>query len=138
MRVPQRVDYALRVLVLLAGEASDTYVAAGDLARTLVLPQRFVEQQVTALARAGIVKSRRGASGGCSLGVPASAVSVRDVVLAIQGDVLDVPRQTGQATAEVWQQAALTLDEYLGSVTLEQLVERQRDIDASSAPVYYI
>lgn len=138
MRVPQRVDYALRVLTLLASESPGTYVAAGDLAQRLLLPRRFVEQQVTALARAGIVGSRRGASGGCSLALPAREVTVRDVVLAIQGDVLDVPRQKGQATAEVWQRASVVLDEYLGQVTLEDIAQRQKELDAQSAPMYYI
>lgn len=138
MRVPQRVDYALRVLTLLAAEPADTYVAAGELAARLVLPKRFVEQQVTALVRAGVVRSRRGASGGCALALEPSEISVRDVVLAIQGDVLDVPRQRGQATAEVWQRAALVLDNFLGEVTLDDIASRQREIDAQSAPMYYI
>jgi Rrf2 family protein len=138
MRVPQRVDYALRVLALLAVEPPDTYVAAGELASRLVLPKRFVEQQVTVLARAGIVRSRRGATGGCALALEPSQVTVRDVVLAIQGDVLDVPRQRGQATAEVWRQAAVVLDDFLGEVTLADIASRQREIDAQSAPMYYI
>jgi Rrf2 family protein len=138
MRVPQRVDYALRVLTLLASGPPDTYVPAGELARRLLLPQRFVEQQVTSLSRAGIVKSRRGASGGCALALPAARLTVRDVVLAIQGDVLDVPRQRGQATAEIWLQAAHVLDEYLGEVTLEQIAARQRALDAIRAPMYFI
>jgi Rrf2 family protein len=138
MRVPQRVDYALRALTLLAVEPPDTYVAAGEFASRLVLPKRFVEQQVTALVRAGVVRSRRGASGGCALALEPSEISVRDVVLAIQGDVLDVPRQRDQATAEVWQRAALVLDSFLGEVTLADIASRQREIDAQSAPMYYI
>jgi Rrf2 family protein len=138
MRVPQRVDYALRVLALLAVEPPDTYVAAGELASRLVLPKRFVEQQVTVLARVGIVRSRRGASGGCALALEPSQITVRDVVLAIQGDVLDVPRQRDQATAEVWRRAAMVLDEFLGEVTLADIASRQREIDAQSAPMYYI
>ena len=92
MRIPQRLDYALRALVLLALQPEGEYIAAGDLAEHLGMPRRFVEQQVTVLARAGIVECRRGASGGCTLARAASAVTVLDVVEAVQGDVLDVPQ----------------------------------------------
>lgn len=138
MRVSQRLDYALKALVLLAEQPDGSWVAAGDLAERLSLPRRFVEQQVTALARAGIVTCRRGASGGCALARSADDLSVRDVVLALQGDVLDVPHQPGSATAELWQEASDALERFLGEATLSTLAERQRQLDAESVPMYYI
>ena len=66
MRVPQRLDYALRALVLLALQPEGEYIAAGDLADHLGLPRRFVEQQVTALvarrASCGAGAGRRAAA----------------------------------------------------------------------------
>ena len=55
MRVSKRLDYTVRGLTALARHAPGTHVAAGDIADALGLPRRFVEQQFTALARAGIV-----------------------------------------------------------------------------------
>ncbi len=138
MRVSQRLDYALRALVLLAMQPDGEHVAAGDLADRLGLPRRFVEQQVTALARAGVVECRRGAAGGCALARPAEQISVGDVVLALDGEVLDVPRQSTSAAAEVWQRAALELETFLAGVDLATVAVRQRELDASSAPMYYI
>lgn len=138
MRVSQRLDYALRALVLLAMQRDGEYVAAGDLADRLGLPRRFVEQQVTALARAGVVECRRGAAGGCALARPAEQISVGDVVVALDGEVLDVPRQSSSAAAEVWQGAALELEAFLAGVDLATVALRQRELDASSAPMYYI
>ena len=68
MRVSQRLDYAVRLLVLLAAQPPGEHVVVGDLAERIGLPRRFAEQQVSVLARAGIVRCRRGASGGCTLG----------------------------------------------------------------------
>ncbi len=138
MRVPQRLDYALRALVLLALQPEGDYVPAGDLAERLTLPRRFVEQQITALARAGIVRCRRGATGGCALARPARDVTVLDVVRAVQGDALDVPRVTGSATSELWSDAAENLEGYLAGTTLAQLAERQRQIDGAGASMYWI
>jgi len=138
MRVSQRLDYALRALVLLAEQPEDAWVVAGDLADRLGLPRRFVEQQVTELARAGIVQCRRGASGGCALGRPAAELTVAEVVTALNGEVLDVPHQRGLATAELWQEASEVLGGYFASVTLAQLAARQRELDTVQGPMYYI
>ena len=138
MRVSQRLDYALRSLVLLAQQPEASWVAAGDLADRLGLPRRFVEQQVTALSRAGVVTCRRGAAGGCSLARPAEEIAVSEVVLALHGEVLDIPHQPDSATAELWQRASMHMAEYLSATTLAELAERQSEIDAESAPIYYI
>lgn len=138
MRISQRLDYALRVLVLMADMPPGSRVAAGELAERLHLPRRFVEQQVSALARAGLVDCRRGASGGCQLDRPADEITVRDVVVAVQGEVLDIPRQADSATTEVWREASDALSDALGEWTIERLSARQRDIDAAGAHVYFI
>lgn len=138
MRVSQRLDYAVRALVLLASREPGDHVAAGELADTLAMPRRFVEQQVTALAHAGIVECRRGASGGCAIAGDPHEISVADVVRALHGEVLDVPHQRDTATAEMWESAARSLEESLAAVSLGDLAARQREIDAAAHPMYYI
>ena len=138
MRVPQSLDYALRALVLLALQPVGDYVAAGELANHLGLPRRFVEQQVSALSRAGIVRCKRGASGGCELNRPAREITVLDVVEAVQGDVLDVPHVTGSSTSVLWEETVDHLGGFLASVSLEDLAERQRAIDGAAASMYWI
>ena len=138
MRVSQRLDYAVRALILLAEQPPGEFVAAGDLADRLNMPRRFVEQQITQLSRAGIVLCRRGAAGGCALARPSDEISVQQIVVALHGDVLDVPHHRDSASAELWQRAEKALADFLSSVDLAGLAERQREIDAASAPMYYI
>lgn len=138
MRVSQRLDYALRGLVVLAQQPGGSSTAASDVADRLSLPRRFLEQQFTALAKAGIVECRRGAGGGCVLARPAGEISVADVVRAIEGVTLDVPRTSGTVISEMWTDAARSLEQTLGGVTLAELAERQDRLDASRAAIYYI
>ena len=138
MRVPQRLDYALRALVLLALQPAGDYIAAGDLAEHLSLPRRFVEQQISALARAGIVTCRRGASGGCALARESRDVTVFDVVQAVQGEVLDVPHVTGSAASALWTDAADQLADFLSTVSLAELADRQRELDGAAVSMYWI
>jgi Rrf2 family protein len=138
MRVSQRLDYALRGLVALAQRPDGSAVAASDIADRLSLPRRFLEQQFTALAKAGVVECRRGAGGGCALARPAGEITVADVVRALEGVTLDVPRTSGTVVSEMWMDAARSLEQTLGEVTLEQLAERQDLLDAGAAAIYYI
>jgi len=138
MRVSQRLDYTLRLLVALARTPHGGPAAAGDLAAALGLPRRFAEQQMAALVKSGLTTSRRGTGGGYSLGRSASEINVLDVVRAVQGDALDVPRSAGSATAEFWAGTASALEEQLGSTTLAELAHRQAELDARAAPMYFI
>lgn len=138
MRVSQRLDYTLQMLVALARVPEGTSAAAGELADSLGLPRRFGEQQMTALAKTGLVESRRGTGGGVSLMRPATEITVLDVVRAVQGEALDVPRASSSATAEFWTRTAGALDEWLAAATLQDLVERQTQIDESKEMMYFI
>ena len=129
MRVSQRLDYALRMLVLLAMQPAGTQVAAGDLADRLGLPRRFVEQQISSLSRAGIVRSRRGAAGGCVLARPAETISVRDVVEASRARCSTFRSTRDRPLPRHGSDAALALAGALGAVDLRHLASRQRDLD---------
>ncbi len=138
MRVPQTVDYALRALVAIGGLPPGVSLAAGEVADRLGLPRRFVEQQITALAKHGLVTSQRGARGGSMLARPAADITVAEVVEALQGTVLDVPAATGSAVSEMWAEAATRLKDHLGETTIEDLSLRQKEMDRFRAPVYHI
>jgi Rrf2 family protein len=138
MRVSQRLDYALRALVYLAGRRRRGYTSGAEIATHLGLPQRVVEQQLSQLSRAGILRSRRGAGGGHQLARQASEISVADVVRAIDGDVLDAPRTAGSATADFWARSADSLGVYLQGTTVAMLAEEQARIDSTAALTYYI
>lgn len=138
MRVSQRVDYALRTVVALAAYPAGEVVPAGVLAQRLTLPRRFVEQQLTALVRVGIVGAKRGASGGCYLARPAASITALDVVTTIEGTACDVPRQPGSAVAEMWESMSEGVATTLASVSIADLASRQRELSEPAAAVYYI
>jgi Rrf2 family protein len=132
------VDYALRGLIALAQRPPGTSVAAGDIADSLTIPRRFLEQQFTALAQAGVVECRRGAGGGCALARPAEEISVGEVVRALDGAALDVPLTSGTVVSQMWGEVARTLEDTLARLTLGELARQQDRMDAGAAPVYYI
>lgn len=138
MRVSQRLDYTLRGMVALSALEPGAWVAAGEIADRLGLPRRFLEQQFTGMAKRGLVKCHRGAGGGCALASPAEEITVGDIIRAVQGPVLDVPRIRSAATSEMWAGVARDVERSVDSVTLASLATRQRQLDEAAVAIYHI
>ncbi|MGH9178212.1 MAG: RrF2 family transcriptional regulator [Acidimicrobiales bacterium] len=84
-----RVDYAVRALAELAA-AGQGPVKGDAIAARQGIPVNFLENILADLRRAGIVASQRGAVGGYWLAVPASQVTVADVIRTVEGPLADV------------------------------------------------
>jgi Rrf2 family protein len=130
--VSARVDYALRALVALATEG-DEPVKGDRLAREQAIPFRFLEVTLGELRHSGIVASRRGAEGGYWLARPAADITVADVLVALEGSLIDVRsapseddhrRAVHAVTALVWSSAEAGLDDLLGAITLADLADQ--------------
>jgi Rrf2 family protein len=84
MELTRQADYALRCVL---ETARHERISARELAAHQELSPSFVGKIVSTLARAGILETHRGASGGVQLGRSADAISVLDVVEAVQGPI---------------------------------------------------
>lgn len=81
----------MRAAVELAAVEGDGKPVKGEvLARNQDIPQNFLENILSDLRRAGIVRTRRGAEGGYQLARPASEVTVADVLRAVEGPLAAV------------------------------------------------
>ena len=130
MRLSARSDYALRAVIELAA-AGPGHVTADQLARTQVIPGKFLEAILTQLRRAGLVRSQRGPEGGFWLSRPAGQISLADVIRAIDGPLLGVrgerPENVGYTGAaeplqSVWIALRASERAILEEVTLEHII----------------
>ena len=90
MRVSARADYAIRALLELAAAGPDNPVRADAIARAQAIPSKYLENLLGDLRRARIVVSQRGAHGGYRLSRAASAITLADVIRAIDGPLAGV------------------------------------------------
>ena len=68
LKISQKLEYAIRAMIELAvRRPSGELVPAREIAAAQQIPLRFLEQQLGALGRAGLIESFRGAGGGCRL-----------------------------------------------------------------------
>ncbi|SEC94313.1 transcriptional regulator, BadM/Rrf2 family [Streptomyces sp. 2231.1] len=90
MRISARADYAVRAVLELAVRQSNGPVKAEEIAAVQDIPHKFLEGILGDLRRAGIVDSRRGGGGGYRLARDAAAITVADVVRAVDGPIVSV------------------------------------------------
>jgi Rrf2 family protein len=83
--ISQKARYALRALLYLAARGGDTPIQIAEIAEAERLPRKFLEQILAELKKPGIVQSRRGRSGGYSLGRAAKDISFADVLRVTDG-----------------------------------------------------
>jgi Rrf2 family transcriptional regulator, cysteine metabolism repressor len=85
-----KAEYGIRVMAHLARHNGDQPISLGSIADAEGLPLAYLEHLVQRLRRAGLVESRRGAHGGYSLAQPADAISMADVVRALEGEIAPI------------------------------------------------
>ncbi|SER20791.1 RrF2 family transcriptional regulator [Microlunatus flavus] len=88
MRLSARVDYALRALSELA--AADAPRTVDQLSAAQHIPNKYLESILGELRRDGLLRSQRGPEGGYRLARPADAISIADVIRALDGELANV------------------------------------------------
>ena len=84
MQFTRASDYAVRVLSYLAN-ANGSVSRSQAIAAATEIPESFLSKILSQLSRSGMVRSHRGARGGFSLAVDARALTLLDVVEAMEG-----------------------------------------------------
>ncbi len=88
MQITRQADYAVRAMVYLAQLEPNHRAATGQIAKEKGIPPSFLAKIVSQLSVAGLLHTSRGAKGGVSLAKPPEAISLLDVVEAIDGPIL--------------------------------------------------
>lgn len=80
-------DYAVVIMAAAARHCGGVRVSAVQLAEETGVPVPTVQKLVSRLAGAGLLRSSRGVGGGLKLARPAAAISVADIVEAVEGPI---------------------------------------------------
>lgn len=121
--------YGLRALLHLAEHGAAGPLQLKDIAASRQIPQKYLEQIFNQLGRANIVRSFRGKNGGYKLAGDPAAITVKDVILLLEGGVELAPAGAGpgqsDALSALLQKAQDRLLETL-AVSLADLLLQQR------------
>lgn len=141
MKISTKGRYALRLMIDLAKHDAGGYVPLRDISKRQEISAKYLEQIVVQLARAGFVKSTRGAQGGYQLAKPPSAYTVGDILRITEGSLAPVaclehePVECARAgeciTLDFWRGLFDVVNQYVDATTLADLVDHERALDFS-------
>jgi FeS assembly SUF system regulator len=87
LRLSNLTDYAVVLLSAAARHCGCARVNAAELAQETGLPLPTVQKLVSKLSAAGLLRSVRGSGGGFKLARPAAAISLVDIIEAVEGPI---------------------------------------------------
>lgn len=141
MKISTKGRYALRLMIDLAQHDAGGYIPLRDISKRQEISAKYLEQIVVQLSRAGFVRSIRGAQGGYQLSRPPAEYTVGDILRITEGSLAPVaclehePIECGRAadciTLDFWRGLYKVINDYVDSVTLEDLVNRGQALDFS-------
>jgi Rrf2 family transcriptional regulator, iron-sulfur cluster assembly transcription factor len=133
MQITRREEYALRGVIFLAKQPNEKVTLVGEVSRVQKIPEKFLAKIFQRLAKAGVLRSMRGAKGGFLLRRPADEITMREVLEAMEGP-LAINRcllQRGECVEEmecplheIWEEAQKGLLKVLERTTIKDLVRR--------------
>jgi Rrf2 family protein len=133
MQLTRAADYAVRVMIHLAGIPPGTRVSRAELAEAAECPEQFLSKVLQGLTRSGLVVSRRGNTGGFELPQSQRSASLMDVVEAIEGPLhINICIASDQACGRqnwcpahvAWADAQTAMADVLKAATIDQLALR--------------
>ena len=138
MKFTLGTEYGLRALIELAARYGDGPVPARAIATAQGIPLRFLEHQLAALHKAGIVDSQRGANGGASLAREPSEIRIAEVIDALEGPLAPMyclePHdercvQTHQCwVQELWMRVEDAVRTVFEQTTIADIATRHREL----------
>lgn len=137
MKISTKGRYALRLMLDLALHDTGSAVSIKSIATRQEISEKYLEQIISLLTRAGFVSSTRGARGGYRLTRPLKDYTVGMILRLTEGSLAPVAcveegsalceRESSCATRFVWDKLREAIDNVIDGITLEDLLQLQLD-----------
>ena len=145
MRLSAKGEYAVKALLDLALHAGEDLTPIQDIAARQSIPQRYLEQVLLGLRRAGFLVSRRGSAGGYRLARPADQITVGAVLRAVEGaEGTETGRRDSRSAddagdlADLWREIEQAVSGVIDRVTIDDLRRRAEERRRTARPMYHI
>ncbi len=144
MMFSTKAEYGVRVMAHLAKRDDNAPVSLGSIAEAEGLPLAYLEHLIQRLRREGLVESRRGARGGYSLARAPEAITMAEIVRALEGEIAPIECITADADGELvcardgelghepcptkllWTRVQGSIVRTLSDMTLQDLIPNQK------------
>lgn len=137
MKISTKGRYALRMLIDLAENQKDGYVALKDIATRQNISKKYLEQIVPVMNKSDILRTNRGFQGGYRLAKAPEKYTVGEILRLTEGSLAPVaclehspnecPLCGECATLPVWQGLYDVINEYLDGITLQDIIDNHKE-----------
>ena len=137
MMISTKGRYALRVMIELAISNPDEYVPLKQIADNQQISEKYLEAIIKNLVREGLVTGLRGKGGGYKLSKSPEDYTVAEILRVTEGSLapvacLDADENTCEncmdcVTLEIWQCILDAVNKVVDSITLQYLVDKQKE-----------
>lgn len=145
LKLSTKGRYGLRALIDLAQYSEIEPVSISSISARQGISERYLEQLMAKLKKAGLIQSIRGAGGGYVLDKKAEEISVGDVLRALEGNLEPVecgalhPEEGCEAaggcvTKYVWQRINESINRTVDEIKLDQLVKESKTMKEQQTP----
>jgi Rrf2 family protein len=148
MRISTRVEYGMLALADIALYAENgSSVSAPDIAERQNISQKYLEQILTQLKQAGLIRSQKGLRGGYALSRAAEKISVEEILNALDNSILEETGGSGDengrslrsaVNACLWERMNGLLIDFAKNKTLSEFIQECRDRLSDEWDLYII
>jgi Rrf2 family cysteine metabolism transcriptional repressor len=139
MKISTKGEYGIRAMLYIAMHGDNGPVTSHEIAVHQGIPEPYLRQILALLSKDRLIQSNRGPQGGHALGRPAREISLQHILLTLEGQttaidqILALPCTIDLGTEhcairEVFLEVKRAVERVLSEMSLEELVERQREI----------
>lgn len=137
MKISTKGRYALRMLLDLAQHQENGYIALKDIAKRQGISKKYLEQIIPILNKSDVLTANRGYQGGYRLAKAPSKYTVGEILRLTEGslspvacldhDPIECDRCDDCMTLPVWKGLDKVINEYLDSITLQDIIDQQQE-----------
>lgn len=136
MRITTKSKYGMRMIVEIAAQPEGKAASLKSIARKINASEKYLEQIVIPLTKAGYLKSLRGANGGYVMGRSAEELTAHMVIAALEGEASQracvgeiggCPRADTCSVIGLWQKINQAIASVTDTVTIADLVRERRE-----------
>ncbi|NLO90260.1 MAG: Rrf2 family transcriptional regulator [Clostridia bacterium] len=149
MKFTTKSEYGLKATMDLAENFGRGPRTIRSIAENQGIPENYLEQLLSTLRRAGLVKSIRGAQGGYMLAGSPKEITIGEIIRTLEGSVAPkncvddenpevCERAESCVTRMVWERLKDSINEVLDSITLYDLCEEAKKMCSANSFMYYI
>jgi len=132
MKISTKGRYGLRIMLELAERGEGEYVSVKEISQSQGVSEKYAEQIINQLGKAGFVKSARGSKGGYKIAADPKKCTVGEILRLMEGDLSPVPciggdgefceRSKNCKTQILWERISKAVSDVVDTTTLSDLL----------------